>query len=133
MAHRMAKKAAKYTPGLSNSLPQGAVAVLTAVVELSFLPMEHWGAALSALMAWLLAQSGVCLFFFSFAAFCAMFTGHILALPAFYGILNVLAGVIYEPMAHRMAKKAAKYTPGLSNSGRLSARPRSRSILPVVM
>ena len=58
--------------------------------------MEHWGAALSALMAWLLAQSGVCLFFFSFAAFCAMFTGHILALPAFYGILNVLAGVIYE-------------------------------------
>ena len=87
----------QYLAGLSFLLlPQGAVAVLTAVVELSFLPMEHWGAALSALMAWLLAQSGVCLFFFSFAAFCAMFTGHILALPAFYGILNVLAGVIYE-------------------------------------
>ena len=33
-------------------------------------------------------------FFYSFAVFCAMFTGHILALPAFYGILNALVAVV---------------------------------------
>ena len=86
----------QYLAGLSFLLlPQAAVAVLTAIIELAFLPMEHWGAAMSALLMWLLGQSGVCLFFFSFAAFCAMFTGHILALPAFYCIFNVLADVIY--------------------------------------
>ncbi len=86
----------QYLAGLSFLLlPQAAVAVLTAMVELAFLPMSQWGAALSGLVTWLLAQSGICLFFFSFAAFCAMFTGHILALPVFYCILNVLADVIY--------------------------------------
>ena len=39
---------------------------------------------------WFAAQSGMCIFFYSFAVFCAMFTGHLLALPAFYGILNFL-------------------------------------------
>ena len=87
----------QYLAGLSFLLlPQAAVAVLTAMIEMAFLPMEHWGAVMSSLLMWLLAQSGVCLFFFSFAAFCAMFTGHILALPAFYCILNVLADVIYS-------------------------------------
>lgn len=43
---------------------------------------------------WLAAQSAMCLFFYSFAVFCAMFTGHLLALPAFYGILNFLAAVL---------------------------------------
>lgn len=93
---REALFATQYLAGLSFLLlPQLATAVLTAMVEMAFLPMEQWGAALSALLVWLLAQSGVCLFFFSFAAFCAMFTGNILALPAFYGILNFLAAVIY--------------------------------------
>ena len=86
----------QYLAGLSFLLlPLAAAGVLTAAVEVSFLPMDSWGTALSALLTWLLAQSGICLFFFSFAAFCAMFTGHILALPAFYGILNILADVIY--------------------------------------
>ena len=81
----------QYLAGLSFLLlPLAAAGVLTAAVEVSFLPMGSWGAALSALLTWLLAQSGICLFFFSFAAFCAMFTGHILALPAFYFILNCL-------------------------------------------
>ncbi len=44
----------------------------------------------SALFTWLVVQSLLCLFFYSFAVFCAMFTGHILALPVFYGILNGL-------------------------------------------
>ena len=33
----------------------------------------------------------MCLFYFSFATLCAMLTGHILMLPVFYGIFNVLA------------------------------------------
>lgn len=87
----------QYMAGLSFLLlPQAAVTILTAMIELAFLPSGDWGQALGALLAWLLAQSGVCLFFFSFAAFCAMFTGHILALPAFYGILNFLAVIIYS-------------------------------------
>ncbi len=43
------------------------------------------------LILWLAAQSLMCLFFYSFAVFCAMFTGNLLALPVFYGILNGLA------------------------------------------
>ena len=87
----------QYLAGLSFLLlPQAAVAVLTAAVEIALLPSSNWGRALGALLAWLAAQSGRCLFFFSFAVFCAMFTGHILALPAFYGILNLLATVIYS-------------------------------------
>lgn len=39
---------------------------------------------------WLMVQMFVGMFFFSFAVCCAMFTGHILALPVFYGVLNAL-------------------------------------------
>lgn len=89
----------QYLAGLSMMLlPLLAAAVLTAIVEVSFLPMEHWKVVLSVLLTWLLAQSGICLFFFSFAALCAMFTGHILALPAFYGILNGLAAGLWYLM-----------------------------------
>ena len=48
----------------------------------------------SSLFTWLVVTSLYCLFFYSFAVFCGMFTGHILALPAFYLILNVLAYAI---------------------------------------
>ena len=110
----------QYLAGLSFLLlPQLITAVLTAMVELAFLPMEHWGAALSALMAWLLAQSGVCLFFFSFAAFCAMFTGHILALPAFYGILNILVEVIYSLIDALMMEFFFGYS-GSPGAGRIA-------------
>lgn len=86
----------QYLAGLSFLLlPLLAAGGLTAMVELSILPMEDWGNALSALLAWLLAQCGICLFFFSFASFCAMFTGNILALPAFYFILNFLAAGVW--------------------------------------
>lgn len=101
----------QYLAGLSFLLlPQAAVAVLTAMVEAAFLPMENWGPALCGLLAWLAAQSGLCLFFFSFAAFCAMFTGHILALPAFYGILNLLATVIYSLLETLMSEFLFGYT-----------------------
>jgi len=59
---------------------------------------------------WFAAQSAMCLFFYSFAVFCAMFTGHLLALPAFYGILNFLAvvlmflfDVLFEPFLYGYA------------------------------
>ena len=48
----------------------------------------------SSLFTWLVVCSLMCLFFFSFAVFCAMFTGHLLALPAFYGILSLLASAL---------------------------------------
>lgn len=35
--------------------------------------------------------TGATIFFYSFGAFCAMFTGNMIALPVFYGILNILA------------------------------------------
>ena len=41
-------------------------------------------------LRWLMVQMFVGMFFFSFAVCCAMFTGHILALPVFYGVLNAL-------------------------------------------
>lgn len=49
---------------------------------------------LPVLFTWLVVQSATALFFYSFAVFCAMFTGHLLALPVFYGILNILVWVI---------------------------------------
>ena len=79
----------QYLAGLSMLiLPQLAACLLAAIVELSFLPLEDWGAVLPPLLILALAQSGLSLFF---ASFCAMFTGHILALPAFYIILNCLS------------------------------------------
>ena len=64
-----------------------------AVFLLSLLLEAAGGAvAFSSLFTWLVTSSLLGLFFYSFAVFCAMFTGHILALPAFYVILNGLAG-----------------------------------------
>lgn len=86
----------QYLAGLSFALlPNLVVAGITLAVELPLVAQKCWGTSLTSLGIWLLVQSGVCLFFFSFASFCAMFTGHILALPAFYGILNMLAYAIY--------------------------------------
>ena len=86
----------QYLAGLSFALlPNLVVASITLAVELPLVAQKCWGTSLASLGIWLLVQSGVCLFFFSFASFCAMFTGHILALPAFYGILNILAYTIY--------------------------------------
>lgn len=38
---------------------------------------------------------GLLLFFYSFAVLCGMLTGHLLALPAFYGIFNGLVGGVW--------------------------------------
>lgn len=77
----------QYLAGLSFLLlPQLAVVILTAATEAAMGCLALWP-----LVQWLLAQGGLCLFFYSFAVFCAMFTGHLAALPVFYGVLNLLA------------------------------------------
>lgn len=85
----------QYLAGLSFALlPHLVVAGITLAAELPLVPQKGWGTSLASLGIWLLVQSGVSLFFFSFASFCAMFTGHILALPVFYGVLNLLVYVL---------------------------------------
>ncbi len=86
-ARREALFVSHYLAGLSFLLlPHLAVYALTVAVEAALGCLE-----LGPLTTWLLTQSGVCLFFYSFAVFCAMFTGNLVALPVFYGILNFLA------------------------------------------
>lgn len=80
----------QYLAGLSFLLlPQLAVFALTAATEAALGCLALWP-----LVQWLLVQSGLCLFFYSFAVLCAMFTGHLAALPVFYGVLNILAFVM---------------------------------------
>ena len=96
---------AQYLGGLSLLiLPNVVIAVLTAALELCLLPSANWGTALSALGLWLAVQSGLCLFFYSFAVFCAMLTGNVLALPVFYGILNFLVMGVYMLVQGLMAE-----------------------------
>lgn len=83
--------ASHYLAGLSYLIvPNGAIFLLTLLVEGlgGYVDMQ-------ALLFWLAVTCGECFLFYSMAVFCAMFTGHILALPAFYGVLNVfVAGVV---------------------------------------
>lgn len=76
-----------YLSGLSFLvLPLGVVFLFTLAVEAVSGTLLLWP-----LLQWLIAQVCFALFFYSFAAFCALFVGHIVALPVFYGILNFLA------------------------------------------
>ena len=76
-----------YLSGLSFLvLPLGVVFLFTLAVEAVSGTLLLWP-----LFQWLIAQVCFALFFYSFAAFCALFVGHIMALPVFYGILNFLA------------------------------------------
>lgn len=76
-----------YLSGLSFLvLPLGVVFLFTLAVEAVSGTLMLWP-----LFQWLIAQVCFALFFYSFAAFCALFVGHIMALPVFYGILNFLA------------------------------------------
>ena len=76
-----------YLAGLCFTIvPNLLIALLPLLVELA-------GGAVcwQGLGFWLGVSCGECLFFYTLAVFCAMFTGHILALPAFYGVVNILA------------------------------------------
>ena len=85
----------QYLAGLTMLvLPLAAVALVTLAVGMAVVPGWGWSQALPSVGIWLACMSGVCLFFYSFACFCAMFTGQLLALPVFYAILNWLAMVV---------------------------------------
>ncbi len=80
-----------YAAGLSYLIvPNLAVFLLTLIVEAAGGCVN-----MQVLLYWLAVSCGGCFLFYSMAVFCAMFTGHILALPIFYGVLNVFAaGVV---------------------------------------
>ena len=66
-----------YLAGLAFLLaPSGVVFVLTLLIEAA-----GGTVALAPLGFWLAVTCGECLFFYSLAVFCGMFTGHILAHP----------------------------------------------------
>ena len=73
----------------------GAAVFLTVHVAAALLTLAVWAAAgvtqFWAVGAWFLSVTGQMLFFYSFAVFCAMFAGQVLAVPAFYTIFNLLA------------------------------------------
>ena len=80
-----------YLAGLSFIL------VPNVIIFLLTLPVEAAGGSLcmDGLWFWLAVTCGEGFFFYTLAVFCAMFTGHILALPAFYAIINGLViGII---------------------------------------
>ncbi|MDD4716263.1 MAG: hypothetical protein PHT34_06965 [Oscillospiraceae bacterium] len=76
-----------YLAGLGFLLaPNGLIFLLTLGMEALI-----GGANASALLTWFLVVSGLCVFFYSFAVLCAMFTGSLLFHPILYVILNFLA------------------------------------------
>lgn len=80
-----------YLSGLSFLvLPAGLVYLITLMLEAARGCLDA-----GRLTVWLACMVLYPLFFYSFAVFCAMFTGHILALPVFYGILNGLAAGVH--------------------------------------
>lgn len=80
-----------YLSGLSFLiLPNVAIFLTTLAIEAMYGCVR-----LPLLLTWLWVQSATVLFFYSFAVFCAMFTGNLLALPAFYGILSYLAYIVF--------------------------------------
>ena len=72
-------------------LPNLLVFLLTAAVELAGGIGVYW----TPLAFWLASSTGTAFFFYSFAVFLGMFAGHILALPVFYGVFNILAFAVY--------------------------------------
>lgn len=62
------------------------------------------------LVMWIFSVTLMELAFFCFATFCAMFTGHILGLPAFYGILNILAAGLVWLLDLTMSRFVFGYT-----------------------
>lgn len=67
------------------------IALITAGIFAAAGVAEMWVIGL-----WFLSITGQMVFFFSFAVFCAVFAGSILAIPAFYGVLNLLAFGVHE-------------------------------------
>ena len=75
-----------WVTGLSFFLVPNALVTLVTFVAESMKGYVTVGLTLR----WFALHTVIAMFFFCFATCCAMFTGHILALPVFYGVLNVL-------------------------------------------
>lgn len=91
-----------YVSGLSFMLAPTLLVYLLSLLAQSF-------ADPLALTLWLALQVLETLFFYSFAVFCAMFTGNLVALPIFYGILNGLATGIYMVLSTLFSQFAYGY------------------------
>lgn len=80
-----------YLAGLAFLLaPNAVIFLLTLLVELAG-GVVCW----QGLLFWLAVVCGEGFFFYSLAVFCGLFTGHILALPAFYAVVNgLVTGVV---------------------------------------
>ena len=79
-----------YLAGLAFLLvPNAVIFLLTLLIELA-----GGHLCLTGLLFWLAAGCGECFLFYSMAVFCGMFTGHILALPVFYGVFNAIAAAL---------------------------------------
>ncbi|BAL01804.1 hypothetical protein OBV_46050 [Oscillibacter valericigenes Sjm18-20] len=74
----------------------GAAVFFTVHAGTALLTMAVWAAAgmreIWLIGVWFLSATGQMLFFYSFAVFCAMFAGQMLAIPVFYGVFN---GLVY--------------------------------------
>lgn len=79
-----------YLAGLCFFLIPHAILFLLAL----FVEAGAGAVSLLPLLVWLGAVTAMAVFFYSFAVFCGMFTGNILALPVFYGILSFLVPVM---------------------------------------
>lgn len=95
-------------------IPIAGIVLLTLFAQV----YAGYGVNFTSLFLWAWCQALMSLFFYSFAVFCAMFTGHILALPAFYGILNGLAAALYYLFAQMASQFLFGYVS--SQSGTLS-------------
>lgn len=93
-------------------VPNLIVAVLTALVTLT-----GGVFALDMILTWFLGMSAMELFFFSFAALLAMFTGHLLALPVFYAIFNCLCYVLYWTITNFITPYLYGMSAGFDTSG----------------
>lgn len=79
-----------YTAGLTMLLaPNVVIFLLTLLVEVAGGAVEP-----IPLLFWLISLSAMEFFFYTFALCLGMFAGHLLALPVFYGVFNVLAAAV---------------------------------------
>jgi len=87
-----------WVSGLCFFLVPNAVVTLIALGAEAYCGSVQWGLTLR----WLALHTVVAMFFFCFAVCCAMFTGHILALPVFYGVLNALVAGLSMLVDHAL-------------------------------
>ena len=81
-----------WVSGLSFFALPNAVMMFIALLAQAMMGAFH----LALTLRWFALHTVIAMFFFCFAVCCAMFTGHILALPVFYGVLNgLVAGLCF--------------------------------------